>query len=389
MRALAFLSLSAMLMAAGCGASPEAARHSQEYTPSTKAATRSGNVVKFEPDSPQLTRIRVADVESAAVPADELIAPGKIEADPGRVSRVTLPVAGRVRQVLVTLGDRVEQGQALLTLASPEVSVLQAGWRQAEANVAQARVALAKAEADVSRAQDLLANRAIAQKEVLSAETILAQAKASLEQAQAAREETARRLELLGLEPGSMEQLITVRAPIPGKVIEISVAPGEYRSDTAAPVLTVADLSAVWVAADVPESAIRLVRIGEPVSIQLSAFPDRSYNGRVRRIGDVVDPQTRTIKVRAELKNPEGRFRPEMSATIRHSRGTKRAIVVPRAALFQQQDRTTVFRERKRGEFEEVTVTVGWQDEQRAAIDAGLQPNDRVVVDGVTQLRAY
>ncbi len=389
MRALPFLSLCGVLMLSGCGSSPEASDQPQEYTPSTKAATRSGNVVKFEPHSPQLTRIRVADVERAAVPADELIAPGKVEADPGRVSRVTLPVAGRVREVLVTLGDRVEQGQTVLTLASPEVSVLQAGWRQAEANVAQARVALAKAEADVSRARDLLANRAIAQKEVLSAETIMAQAKASLEQALSAREETARRLELLGLEPGSMEQLITVRAPIPGKVIDVSVAPGEYRNDTAAPVVTLADLSTVWVAADVPESAIRLVRIGESVSIELPEFPDRRYAGRVARIGDLVDPQTRTIKVRAELKNPDGRFRPEMSATIRHSHGSRQAIVVPRSALFQQQDRITVFRQRRPGEFEEVTVTVVLQDERRAAIAGGLQLRDRVVVDGVTQLRAY
>jgi cobalt-zinc-cadmium efflux system membrane fusion protein len=388
-RPVVFLSLCAVLLAPGCGKSPEAASQSQPYTPSTKAATRSGNVVQFEPNSPQLARIGVAAVETAEVPVEELLAPGKIEPDPGRVSRVLLPVAGRIREVLVTLGDTVERGQPVLTLAGPEIPVLQTAWRHAEANVSQARVSLAKSEADLARAQDLLANRAIAQKEVLSAETIVAQAKTALEQALAGREEAVQRLQLLGLEPGSKEQWVTVRAPIPGKVVEAAVAPGEYRTDTAAAVMTVADLSTVWVGADVPESAIRLVRIGEPVAIQLSAFPDRAYTGRVTRIGDLVDPQTRTIKVRAELKNPDGRFRPEMSATVRHSHGTKRAIVVPKSALFQQQDRTTVFRERKRGEFEEVPVTVTWQDERRAAIGAGLQPGDRVVVDGVTQLRAY
>ena len=237
--------------------------------------------------------------------------------------------------------------------------------------------------------RDLLANRAIAQKEVLSAETVMAQSKAALEQALAGRDDVARKLGLLGLEAGKMDRLIVVRAPVPGKVVDIAVAPGEYRNDTAAPVITVADLSTVWVAADVPETAIRLIRAGAPVAITLSAFPDRTFSGRVKKIGDLVDRQTRTVKVRAELNNADGQLRPEMFATIRCSRGMRQAIVVPRAALFQQQDRTTVFRERAPGVFEEVTVTVVWQDQRRAAIGTGLGAGDRIVVDGITQLRAY
>jgi cobalt-zinc-cadmium efflux system membrane fusion protein len=242
----------------------------------------------------------------------------------------------------------------------------------------------------LARAGDLLANRAIAQKEVLAAEAAVAQAKATLEQALASRDEVLRKLQLLGLEPGNIDQQwITVRAPVPGKVVEIATGPGEYRNDTAGPVLTVADLSIVWVSADVPENAIRLIQVGEPVLITLPAFPDQTFRGRVKRVGDLVDPQTRTIKVRAELNNTDGRLRPEMFATIRHTHGARQAIVIPKSALFQQQDRTTVFRERAPGEFEEVAVTVAWQDERRAAVQSGLKVGDRVVVDGVTQLRAY
>jgi len=300
-----------------------------------------------------------------------------------------LPVAGRVREVLAALGDPVKRGQPLLTLDSPEVSALQSALRQAEASESQAKATLAKSEADLARVRDLLANRAIAQKEVLSAETVMAQSKAALEQALAGRDDVARKLGLLGLEAGKMDRLIVVRAPVPGKVVDIAVAPGEYRNDTAAPVITVADLSTVWVAADVPETAIRLIRAGAPVAITLSAFPDRTFSGRVKKIGDLVDRQTRTVKVRAELNNADGQLRPEMFATIRYSRGMRQAIVVPRAALFQQQDRTTVFRERAPGVFEEVTVTVVWQDQRRAAIGTGLGAGDRIVVDGITQLRAY
>jgi len=391
MRGRLIRALTLAVLLSGCGRANSAASRaeSREADASPKAAVRSGNIIKFDINSPQLARIQVAPVESATVPIGELAAPGKVELNPGRVSRVALPVPGRVREVLAGLGDPVRQGQTVMTVESPDVSALQSALRQAEANISQARATVAKAEADLARAQDLLANRAIAQKEVLAAETALAQTNASLEQANASRDEALRKLRLLGLTADNSEQLVNVRAPVSGKVVDISVVQGEYRNDTSAPVMTIADLSTVWVSADVPETAIRLIRIGEPVSITIPAFPDSTFTARVRRIGDLVDPQTRTIKVRAELDNSSGQFRPEMFATIRHSQGSRTAIVIPKSALFQQQDRTTVFRQRSDGEFEEVPVVVFWQDSNRAAIQGQLRTGDQVVVDGVTQLRAY
>ena len=379
------------LFVCGCEKGNQAATRPEpnQSDASTKAAVRSGNVVKFDVSSPQLDRIQVAPVESASVPVEELAAPGKVELNPARVSHLTLPVTGRIHEVLVGLGDPVRQGQTLITVESPDVSATQSALRQAEANITQSKSAVAKADADLARSKDLLANRAIAQKDVQAAETALAQAKASLEQATASRDDALRKLHLLGLAADDKEQLVNVRAPVPGKVVEISITPGEYRNDTSAPVMTIADLNTVWVSADIPENAIRLIRIGEPVSITMPSYPDRMFTGRVKRIADLVDPQTRTIKVRAELDNSQGLFRPEMFATVRHSQGSRTATVIPKSALFQQQDRTTVFRQRSRGEFEEVPVTVFWQDDTRAAIQSGLQPGDQVVVDGVAQLRAY
>ena len=369
------------------GCSWQSAPESKTSASASAMPRRSGNVIEFLPDSPQLTRIRVDVVQAAEVPVDELVAPGKIEMNPNRVSRIILPATGRVREVLVGLGDAVRQRQPVLTIESPELSALTSSLRQSEANIAQARATLAKAEADLARANDLLANRAIAQKEVLAAETVVAQAKASLEQGLASRDETLRRLRLLGLEPGSMDQHIVVRAPLPGKVVEIAVAPGEYRNDASAPLMTVADLSTVWVAADIPENAIRLIRSGEPVEIALPAFPGRTFRGRVKRISDVVDAQTRTIKVRAELSNPEGQFRPEMFAQIRLNQGTRKLPILPKAAVLQQEGRNMVYVERARGQFQEVPVTIGWQGADRVGIASGISPGDRVVVDGAMLLK--
>ena len=369
-----------VLVLGSCSRSPTDPSQIQEN--SAKPPTRSGDMLRFKDHSPHLSRLRVATVEASDVPLEQVIAPGKIEVNPSRLSRVALPVPGRVNDVLVMLGDQVRQGQAILTLESSEVSAAQSALRQADANVSQAKANLAKAEADLERVRDLLANRAIAQKEVLAAETVVTQASASLEQALASRDEAQRKMRIYGLRPGKTEQFITVRAPVSGKVTEVAIVPGEFRTDTAAPVLTIADLSTVWVSADVPESAIRLIQVREPVSITLPAFPDQTFVGRVMRIGDLVDPETRTIKVRAELANPQGQLRPEMFAEVRHDHGTRKLPTVPKGALLQQEGRILIYVERAPGQFQEVPVTLGWQGTDRVAITSGISVGDRVVVEG-------
>jgi cobalt-zinc-cadmium efflux system membrane fusion protein len=350
---------------------------------------RDSALIKLPPDSPQLERIRSVVVQSDMVPQEEIVAPGKVEMNPNRVSKIVMPVAGRVRRVLVGLGDSVQQGQLLVTLESPEVGAIMTAYRQAQSNIAQGKAGVAKAEADLNRVRDLHANRAIAQKEVLSAETVLVQMRAVVEQAQASLDEARRRLQILGLDAGSVDQHITVPATVSGKVIDIAVVPGEFRNDTSAPIMTIADLSSVWVAADVPEALIRFVSVGERVAISFGAFPGETFSGRIARISDLLDPQTRTVKVRAELKNPGGRLRPEMFAQIRQNRGTQRLPIVPRGAVLQAEGRSTVFVERAKGEYQEVPVTIAWQEGDRIALSSVVQQGDRVVVEGVMLLKGY
>ncbi len=175
----------------------------------------------------------------------------------------------------------------LLTLETPDVSELQSAWRQAQADVRQREAAVAKAEADVSRVRDLLANRAIAQKEVLVAETELAVATAALEQARATHDDVARRLRLFGVNAEQREALASVRSPINGEVVEIAVAPGEYRSDTTSPAVTVADLARVWIVASVPESALARIQTGQRGHDRRRGVSGRTVRGtrRPRRRG--------------------------------------------------------------------------------------------------------
>jgi membrane fusion protein, heavy metal efflux system len=368
-------------------------------TPSAAASAPSGasggtNVVAVPPDSPQFKQLRVEPVRLRNVVADEVVAPGRVGANPNRVSRVLPPVQGRVLEVMVKLGDFVEQGQPLLSLDSPDADAAVSGYLQAEAAERQAKFALAKAETDYLRAKDLYEHRAVAEKDVLSTQNDLAQAKGNVETTRAASEQARRKLELLGLKPNEFNQPTLVRAPISGKILDVNVTRGEYRgavashSDTTTvPLMTIADLSTVWMSSDVPEPSIRFIRVGEEVEITFVAFPDEVLRGRVARIADTLDPQTRTVKVHVELPNPKGRFRPEMFGSIRHAGAARSLPVVPLAAVVQEYGRSVVFVERGPGRFERRQVTTGPRHGDAVAVLSGLQADERVVVDGAMLLK--
>jgi cobalt-zinc-cadmium efflux system membrane fusion protein len=341
----------------------------------------------LEKDSPKLRQIRVETIRLVNVADEEVVATAKVEANPNRIARILLPVPGRVTSVGVQLGDAVTQGQVILSVESPEAESAESAYLQAEAALTQAQASVAKADTDVARLTDLFAHSAVAKKEVLNAENILIQTKASVEQAKAAREQALRRLAILGLKPGVFGQRIDVKAPLSGKVIEISVVAGEYRNDTNAPLMTIADLATVWAASDVPESYIRFCKIGGNVAIDLVAFPNETFRGRVAHIADTVDPQLRTVKVRAELNNASGRFRPEMSGRVRYSESRSLLPVIASAAVLYGSGTTAVFVEESVGHFRLREVKVARRLDNGVAISSGIRAGDRVVVEGAIYLK--
>jgi cobalt-zinc-cadmium efflux system membrane fusion protein len=372
--------LTMLTVYAGCGP-----RHDGPVEPPAPAAPAAGTVV-IPPDSPMLSQIKRATVTTQDLPTDDVVTSGKIDVNPNRVSKVLLPVAGRIAEVLVKTGDGVRKGQPLLSIESPDADAAMTAFLSAQATVMQAHSALTKATADADRLADLFEHNAVAQKEVLNAQSALAQAKAALAQAQALQEQGERRLAVLGLTPGNYKQRVVVSSPLAGKVLDLSVVPGEFRNDMTASVMTIADLSTVWVTSQVPESYIRFVQTGERVEINLVAYPGETFEGRVMRIADTVDPQTRTVKVQAELKNPNGRFRPEMYGSIHHVESTAAMTVVPYAALVQDGERTVVFVEQAPGQFVERDVTVGKRAGDVVRIVDGVSPGDSIVVDGAMLL---
>lgn len=366
----------------GCGGSNKA---SNAPNPIAAQAAKPGQAV-FAADSPQLAQIRSEAVEIALVPIGIVSAPGKVEANANRLSHVVLPVTGRITSVLVKIGDFVRQGQPLLSVESPDAEAAVASFQQAQAGVTQLKSALAKAQMDHDRQKDLFEHGAVPQKEVFNTQAIIVQAQAGVEQAQAGVEQARRRLQILGIGTTTFGQRVSVQAPISGKVMELSVVNGEFRNDLSASLMTIADLSYVWVSSDVPETAIRMVKLGESVKIELAAYPGETFRGRVAQISDTVDPQTRTVKVRAELSNPDGRLKPEMFGNIQLAAQTESRPTVAAGAIIATDGKTLVWRETATGRFEKVAVTTGAQIGDRVAILSGLKAGDRIVVDGAMLL---
>ena len=380
---LGWLPCTALLLSS-CGSAPP-----RTAPPPSPVDQSKSNVIEIAANSPKLKQIQVEEVKLEELPTDEFTAPGKIELNPNRVSKVLLPAPGRIAEVLVRFGDAVSKDQPLLLLESPDAESAASAYLQAEGEVAQAASTLHKAASDLDRIQDLFKGDAIAKKELVAAEIAVTQAKTSEKQSQNAFEQAKVRLEQLGLKPGVFRQKLAVRAPLSGKITDLTAVAGEFRNDLNVAVLTIADLSTVWISADVPESAIRLVQVGERFDVTLAAFPLEVLHSRVARIADSVDPQTRAIKVWAELSNPSGRFRPEMFGEVRHIESLHRVPAVPATAVVQTQQRSIVYRELAKGKFELTEVELGKRSGNLIPIVRGINPGDRVVVAGAMLLRGY
>jgi membrane fusion protein, heavy metal efflux system len=379
----------------GCDQSQGARPRADEQNVSASASTPSQGMplVVVPADSPRLKQLRIEPVRQQAFLTDEVVAPARVTINPNRISRVLPPVQGRVLKVFVKLGDAVTEGQPLVTLDSPDGDAAVSTYLQTDATLRQAKVTLAKAEADLQRARNLLQYQAISEKDALAAQNDVATARAALETAEATRAQALRKLRLLGLKPTDLQQAVDVPAPIAGVVTDISVAPGDYRAavssaaDVTTPLMSICDLSTVWVSSDVPESFMRLIHVGESVEITFIAYPGEKFTGRVARIATILDPQTRTLKVHVDLPNPQRRFVPEMFGTIRHAGPPRVTPVVPAAAIVQEYGRSEVFVERAPGQFERRVVTTGVRAGDLVAITSGLDVNSRVVVDGAILLR--
>lgn len=323
--------------------------------------------------------VKVAAVEAVAE-AGLTAATGKVTFDEERVSRVASPVSGRVVELLAHPGDRVAKGQALLTIASPDAQSAVADYVAAEADEAVAARSL-------DRQKRLFKDQAVSAKEVQQAES-------DATKARAAQARAAGRLEVLGIDPKALDvrtSRFLLRAPIAGVVVDRPAFPGmEVRPDSGTPLVVVADLSRLWVMADVYERDLPRVARGQAATVRVAAAPGRDFVGRVAHVGDLVDAATRTVKVRVEVDNPKLELKPEMFArvAIQGTAPDAPVVTVPSAALLSDGEGFAVVLATGDGRYQKRAVEVGGEQDGRVRVLSGLARGDRVVVDGALYVKA-
>ncbi|WP_343638132.1 efflux RND transporter periplasmic adaptor subunit [Roseateles sp.] len=353
------LALLPLLLVSGCDGEARA-----DASAAQAALRREGAEVLVPERSPLRGRIVVAEVQRRAV-EQPITAPGSIEALPDHLARITPPVSGRIDRLHRALGDAVRAGDVLFTLDSSDLSA-------ARGEAAKARDAAAQARRDLDRQQLLFDADIAARKDLEAAQLARSQADSDVRTTQA-------KLAQLGASDTTGRRLV-VRAPLAGRVIEMSAAQGGYWNDINAPLMTIADLSQVSLTAAVPEKDLAQVFVGQRARVRLNAYPDAPREGTVRYLGEVLDPDTRTVKVRLILDNADGRLRPGMFAKVLFAGPSHEAPVVPASALLQSGLFTRVFVERAPGRYAARDVTVGASLGDAVEIVSGLKPGERVVV---------
>lgn len=358
--------VSLCLALTACEQAPSTATTASKEAHQATAVVHKGNVIEVPESSPLRTRLVVEAVAFSDIERP-LTAPGVIEAIAEKLVKISPPVPGRIVHLQRTLGDPVKAGEPLFTLDSAEVSA-------ARSELTKARNVQAQAQRDFER-QKLLFDADIAPKKDYEAAQL--QAASADSDAHAAAD----RLAQLGVSAqGTTRRDYVLRSPINGRVIEMAGAQGGYWNDINAPIMTVADLSSVWLTANVAERDLRLVSIGQKAHITLSAYPGQQVEGVVRYVGELLDPDTRSVKVRVAVENRDGRFRPGMFARVAFDGPRQQALTIPVSALQQNGLDAHVFVEQSPYTFVARTVTLGAQLNDRIEVISGLQAGDRIVI---------
>ena len=355
---------------AGCSKEPEAVAEAPKLPP---------GIVKAE-ENLQKT-LKVAPV--AASPFSEMLrVAGRIDFDEQRVSRIGATVTGRVTDLYAILGDEVKAGQVLARLHSSELGAAQMAFLKAEAqNDLQAR--------NAERARQLFDADVIGRAELQRRQSEYAIAAAEM---RAYRDQ----LRVLGMSAqaistlaknGSIESYSPVFSSISGTVVERNVAQGQVVQPADA-LYTVADLSRVWVVAEVPEQQAAQVAEGQAVDIEVPSLANTNgrITGKLIYVGRTVNPQSRTVLVRTELENKEGRLKPAMLASMLIAGKPIDTLVVPGSAVVRDGNDEQVYVETAPGQYRLTKVKLGSESDGMRVVQSGIKAGDRVVVEGAFHL---
>ena len=345
-------------------------------------------VVELTAEAASQIEIRTAPVEERVL-ATQLETTGQVDFDQTRLAHVSPRISGRVHRVDAVLGQDVRAGQRLADIDSIELGQSKAAFLQAKAQEELARKSY-------DRAQSLLADRIASEQEVLEAEAKLREAAAGLRTA----EET---LHLYGLSQRQVDALTyddreasiyPLRAPFAGTVVERHATLGELVMPERN-LFTLADLSRVWIWIDVYQRDLGGVHIDDRARARVDAFPNEVFEGKVSYLSARVDTDTRTVRARLDVANPEGKLRPGMFVEVGlvdpHAQGggeAHKSLVVPEGAVVRDGEEHLVFVAAGELRYERREIRIGRQAGGYVEVAGGIEPGDLVVVEGAFLLKS-
>lgn len=329
----------------------------------------------FSIPADQMTHIQIVTVAPSTL-TRTLRLTGAVAYNGFATTPVITQVSGPVSRIVVAPGEVVQAGQPLLYVASPDFSQLRATY-------IKANDAFKLADREYTRSKDLYDHHAIAERDLIAAESARNQAEADLQASEQA-------LHVLGFK--SPDQAVQTRgspelpvlAPIDGEVVERLVAPGQVIQASTTQVFTISNMSTVWVLANVYQQDLPYVHVGDPVSILTDSYPGAEFRGKISYVAAALDPATRTLQARIDVKNPQEKLKNNMYVMAQVQAGkVANAITVPNAAVLRDaENEPFVYTLAGQNQFAMRSVSIGQTSEQSTEITSGLAPGERVVANG-------
>jgi len=362
----------ALVLGAGGCESPAPGRASAEMpAPVPQLVTQADGARVLEVTGAQIPGMTVAEVSRIELPG-VLETNGQVAFDDQRISTIVSRVAGRIEAIRVSQWDNVRRGEQIVALYSPDFMTAEAEYLQAQTT--------AKLSSSPALAGSMGAAGNGAASGANLAESMVSAAR--------------RKLELLGMDNADIAAVrapsptIWIRAPISGTVVENRAVRGAAVNQGDV-LYSLGTLDDVWIVANIYEDDLARIHAGQPLEAVTTAYPDEVFSGFISRISPDVDPNTHTLKIRCEVKNPGGKLKPDMLARVRITTNRGYALVVPMESLVFDTNAYYVYVDLGGGKFDRRKVEIGsWKEQGLARVVSGLRAGERVVAAESIQVNA-
>jgi cobalt-zinc-cadmium efflux system membrane fusion protein len=379
----------ALILAICCGMTLAGCKSKKDAPESAEKTKGGSNLVEMSVSAQKHIGMVVAPAEVSQL-NEYLRTTGTVQPIDSRVGVVAPLARGQIVEVRAKVGDRVQAGQTLAVFDNVEAGELLAQERAGQADLERLKAQLIPAARQMERSRRLADIGAGSEKEFESSRAEKEGIDASIRSQQALIEGLRQHLHRFGIseENPRSNYLTSLQAPFGGVVTKAQVSPGDT-VETGKEVFTVADLQRIWVQAEVYEKDLGRLSVGQSAYITVDTYPNHPFEGKVAYISDVLDPQTRTARVRCEVANPQMQLKTDMFANVElPTKLTKQALAVPAAALQQVEGKNVVFVRRSEDTFEKREVEKGVTVKDQVEIVSGLKPGEPIVTQGAFHLKS-